>query len=203
MSPLRLGLFASHDGSNLQAIVDSCANGTLDATVTVVIGNNSCARALERARVAGLKTVHLSSKTHPQPGALDQEILSVLVGSGVELVALAGYNKKLGPETVSYFRDRILNIHPAPLPRFGGEGLYGRRVHEAVLASGVKESAATVHLVDELYDHGATVAEQKVPVLVDDTPETLAERVKRAEHALYAATLQRIATGEIDLSSAG
>ncbi len=109
--------------------------------------------------------------------------------------------KKLGPKTLSYFRGRILNIHPALLPKFGGKGMFGIHVHKAVIASGEKESGVTIHFVDENYDTGMIIAQTRVPVMPDDTPESLAARVLEQEHILYPETLQRIVTGEISLSS--
>ena len=120
---------------------------------------------------------------------------------GVEVVALAGYMKKLGPRTLGAYRNRVLNVHPALLPKFGGRGMYGDRVHAAVLASGERVSGVTVHLVDEEYDRGPVISQVEVPVMPDDTPETLAARTLAQEHILYPQTLQRIASGEIDLST--
>ena len=117
----------------------------------------------------------------------------------VEVICLAGYMKKLGAEVLTAYEGRILNIHPALLPKFGGQGMYGMRVHEAVLAAGERESGATVHLVDEEYDHGQILAQEKVPVKAGDTPETLQKRVLAVEHRLYAVTLARIAAGEIPI----
>ena len=117
----------------------------------------------------------------------------------MDLVVLAGYMKILGPRTISRYRGRILNIHPALLPRFGGEGMYGKRVHEAVLAAGETVTGVTIHMVDEEYDHGPIVARCEVSVLEDDTVDSLAERVLRREHGFYVETLQRISRGEIDL----
>ena len=119
----------------------------------------------------------------------------------MQLVTLAGYMKMLGTHTLDAYRNRILNVHPALLPNFGGQGMYGGSVHEAVLASGEKISGVTVHLVDEEYDHGPVVAQTQVPVLPGDTPDTLAERVLEQEHILYPKTIQRIATGEVDLDA--
>jgi phosphoribosylglycinamide formyltransferase-1 len=200
---LRLGIFASHGGTNLQAILDACAAGTISATPAVVVSNNSKSRALERARNSGIDTVHLSSATHPDPADLDKAILDALVGHAVDLVALAGYMKALGPNTVAHYRNRIVNVHPALLPRHGGTGLYGGRVHEAVLAAGDAETGVTVHLVDEEYDHGLTLAQAKVPVLPDDTIESLAARVLPVEHRLYVETIGRIASGELKLPATG
>ena len=198
---LPLGVLASHGGTNLQAIIDACAAGSLYAEVRVVISNNSRSLALERARRANISTAHISSVTHPDPARLDAAIADTLTTHGVELVALAGYMRKLGPRTLSRYRNRILNIHPALLPKFGGQGMYGERVHSAVLAAGECVSGVSVHLVDEEYDQGPVVAQSEVPVLPDDTPDTLAARVLEREHLLYPRTIQRIASGEIDLDN--
>ena len=194
-------MLASHGGTNLQAIIDSCLSGVIDTEVRVVISNNSRSLALERARRADIPTAHLSSATHPNPDSLDETIAETLQRHGVQVVALAGYMKMLGPRTLDAYRNRILNIHPALLPKFGGQGMYGERVHKAVLASGDSVSGVTVHLVDEEYDHGPVVAQAEVPVLPGDTPDTLAERVLEQEHILYPETIQRIATGKVDLNA--
>ncbi|MBI2502663.1 MAG: phosphoribosylglycinamide formyltransferase [Candidatus Latescibacteria bacterium] len=199
MAPLRLGFLASHKGSNMQAIIDACREGRLSARPAVVISNNSESGALARARQEGIPACHLSGHTHPGPGALDQAICAALTRHQVEVVCLAGYMKRLGPRTLAAYRGRVLNIHPALLPKFGGEGFYGQAVHQAVLEAGEKESGPTVHLVDEEYDHGPVLAQARVPVLPNDTPDTLAARVLEQEHRLYAETLQRIAKGEIAL----
>lgn len=183
----------------MQAILDACANGSIDVKPVVVIGNNSKARSLDRARVAGVPVVHLSSVTHPEPDDLDQAILKTLVLHEVDLIALTGYVKKLGPKTVEAYRNRVLNIHPGPLPITGGQGMYGVRVHEKVLQEGLTHSAATVHLVDEEYDRGAVIAESSVPVQPDDTVESLAARVLAHEHVVYPQTIGRIASGELVL----
>ena len=194
-------MLASHGGTNLQAIIDSCRSGAIDGEVRVVISNNSRSLALERARRANIPACHLSGSAHPDPDRLDEAIAETLQRHGVQLVALAGYMKMLGPRTLDAYRNRILNVHPALLPKFGGRGMYGERVHEAVLASGDSVTGVTVHLVDEEYDHGPIVTQTQVPVLPGDTPDTLAARVLEQEHVLYPSTIQRIAAGEIDLAS--
>jgi phosphoribosylglycinamide formyltransferase 1 len=199
MAKLKIGFLASHGGTNMQAIIDACKAGRLQAEPCVVISNNSASGAMERARREGIPARHLSSRTHPGPGALDQAILETLKQYGVEVVCLAGYMRKLGRRILAAYPNRVLNIHPALLPKFGGEGFYGERVHQGVLAAGERESGPTVHLVDERYDHGAILAQRRVPVLPGDTPDTLAARVLAQEHLLYAETLQRIATGQLDL----
>jgi phosphoribosylglycinamide formyltransferase-1 len=196
---LRLGFLASHGGSNVQAILDACREGRLTAEPCVVISNNSDAMVLDRAMAARVPAFHLSSHVHPEPARLDEAILATLEKHRVNLILLAGYMKKLGPKTLARYRGRVLNIHPALLPKYGGRGMYGNHVHDAVLAAGDKESGATVHIVDEEYDRGRILAQKKVPVLADDTSESLAARVLEVEHQLYAETLQRIATGDLRL----
>ena len=198
---LCLGFLASHNGTNVQAIVDACKSGLLDAEPRVVISNNSKAGVLERARREGVPHRHLSGKTHSDPADLDHAVAATLEEHGVNLVVMAGYMKLLGPETVARYKDRILNSHPALLPRFGGKGMFGPQVHEAVLAAGETETGVTVHLADEEYDRGPIVSQRTVPVLPDDTPQTLSVRVLAAEHALFVETLRGISTGEIDLDA--
>ena len=185
----------------MQAIIDACSRGVLDAEVRVVISNNADSLALERARDQRIPVAHLSNRTHPDPEALDAAIARTLAHHGVDLVLLAGYMRKVGPITMARFPQRILNIHPALLPKFGGEGMYGRRVHEAVLASGDQTTGVTIHLIDEEYDRGPVVAQKEVPVLPGDTVETLAERVLEEEHKLYVETLVRVAEGDLDLNA--
>ena len=200
---LRLGFLASHNGTNVQAIVDACKSGLLDAEPRVVISNNSKAGVLERARREGIPHRHLSAKTHPDPADLDRAIAATLEEHGVDLVVMAGYMKLLGPETEARYKDRILNTHPALLPRFGGKGMFGPHVHEAVLAAGETETGVTVHLADEEYDRGPIVSQRTVPLLPDDTPDTLGGRLLEVEHAIYVDTLRAISTGEIDLDRIG
>lgn len=192
MAPLRLGIIASHGGSNLQAIIDASKMGQLNATTCVVISNNGDSLALTRARNEGISACHLSARTHPEPEALDEAILQALVAHEVDLIVLAGYMKKLGPRTLHHYSGRILNIHPALLPKYGGQGMYGRHVHEAVLAAGERTTGVTVHLVNEEYDSGPIIAQCEVPVCLDDTVETLTERVLQREHEFYVETLRQI-----------
>ena len=195
----RLGVLASHQGTTLQAIIDACQTGTLEATVAIVISNNSQSGAAERASRHDIPFIHLSGQTHPLQMALDSAICNALEKYDVGLVMLAGYMKKLGPHTLDRFRGRVLNTHPALLPRFGGQGMYGLRVHEAVLAAGVATTGVTLHLVDGDYDTGPTVAQCTVPVQPDDTVEELAARVRKRERTFLVETLQGIITGHIPL----
>ena len=196
---LRLGILASHAGTTMQAIIDACAQGRLHAEVRVVIGNNSRSGALARARTHGIPTAHLSGVTHPRADDLDRAIMETLDRHGAEVVALAGYMKRLGPLVLSHYRGRLLNTHPALLPKFGGQGMYGDRVHQAVLAAGERVSGATVHLVEGDYDTGPALSQVEVPVLDGDTLETLRDRVQAAEREHYVEVLERIAMGEIAL----
>ncbi|MGH8569809.1 MAG: phosphoribosylglycinamide formyltransferase, partial [Gammaproteobacteria bacterium] len=185
-----LGFLASHRGTNVQAVLDACKTGRLGARPAVVIGNHRDAEVLARARRAALPAYHLSAETHPDTETLDRTIRDTLIRHEVGLVVLAGYVKKLGPETLAHYAGRVINIHPARLPHFGGLGMYGMRVHEAVLASGATETGVTIHLVDGDYDRGAILAQCRVPVLAGDSPETLAARVLAREHGFLVETLE-------------
>jgi phosphoribosylglycinamide formyltransferase 1 len=192
---LNLGVLASGEGTTLQAVLDACQGGRLEARVCVVISNNSGAGALRRAEAAGVPRRHLSSKTEASEGALDEAITVALRNADVDVVLLAGYMKKLGAQTLRAFAGRILNTHPALLPKFGGHGMYGERVHRAVLAAGERESGATVHLVTDEYDTGPVVRQCRVSVAPDDTFETLARRVQAAERELVVEVLAELAAG--------
>jgi phosphoribosylglycinamide formyltransferase 1 len=194
-----LGFLASHNGSNMQAVIAACKAGVLRARPAAVISNNGDSGALSRAKQEGIPHYHLSSKTHPAPGELDAAILDALVSNRVSLVILAGYMRKLGPHTLKHYRGRVINIHPALLPKYGGEGMYGLRVHQAVIEAGEKETGVTIHLADGDYDRGTIIAQSRVPVLPGDTAEALAERVLEREHSFLIETIGKIITGEIRL----
>lgn len=196
---LRLGILASHAGTTMQAIIDACHEGRLHADVCVVISNNSRSGALERAMTHGIPALHLSGVTHPDPRDHDKAIVETLTGHGSDVVVLAGYMRRLGPLVLSRYKGRLLNTHPALLPKFGGQGMYGDRVHEAVLASGDKVTGATVHLVEGDYDTGPVLSQVEVPVEKSDNLETLRDRVQAAEREHYVEVLERIARGEIEL----
>ena len=187
---LRLAALASGSGTNLQAIIDACKRGELNAEVCVAISNNSGSRALQRARDEGIPAYHLSTITHPK--SLDDEIRQTLEDHHVDLVLLAGYMRLLGPITLARYHDRVLNSHPALLPKFGGKGMYGSNVHQAVLDAGETVTGVTIHYVDEQYDHGPTLAQCEVPILPGDTLETLEERVKDRERHFWIETLSSL-----------
>ena len=185
-----LGVLASGSGSNLQAIIDACSDGTLDARPAVVISNNSGSGALARAREAGVPALHLSSRTVPDAAELDRAICQALEEHEVDLVITAGYMKKLGPETLRRFNGHIINIHPSLLPRHGGEGMYGMNVHRAVIEAGDEITGITIHYVEGDYDTGPIIAQKELTVYPDDTPESLSARVLAEEHAFLVATLR-------------
>lgn len=191
----RIAVLASHGGSILQAVMDACAAGALAAQVALVISNNGGSLALRRAAAAGLETRHLSSRTHPDPAGLDAAICAALQASAADWVLLAGYMKKLGPQTLSAFHRRILNVHPALLPKYGGRGFYGRKVHQAVVAAGERETGATVHFVEEDYDTGPIIAQTRVPVQPNDRAEEVEQRVQAAERKLVVETLAQLLSG--------
>jgi formyltetrahydrofolate-dependent phosphoribosylglycinamide formyltransferase len=179
---MRIAVAISGRGSNLDALLRALGP-TAPAAVVLVLSNRADAAGLELARQRNISTEVLSDPSNA-PAWLDQ-----LRRHRVELLVLAGYLKLVPSEVIAAFRGRILNIHPALLPRFGGKGMFGHRVHEAVLASGAQESGATVHLVDEVYDRGAVLAQARVPVLPGDTAERLASRVLEVEHRLLPAVV--------------
>lgn len=176
----RIAVLASGGGSNLQAIHDyfTSKGEARSADVVVVISDRASAYALERARTSGIESIVVAHTDH---GQLEEALASREIG----LVVLAGYLRLLPSKVIERFRRRIVNIHPGPLPRFGGAGMYGERVHAAVIESGVGETAVTVHLVDEQYDSGAILAQWPVPVLAGDTAESLSKRVLAVEHLMY------------------
>ncbi len=183
----------------MQAVIDACNSGRLAAEPRVIISNNGDSEALLRARRERIPDYHLSLRTHPDPVALDVEILTALTRHEAGLVVLAGYMKRLGPRVLAHYRGRVINVHPALLPRFGGQGMYGDRVHAAVLAAGETETGVSIHLVDAEYDCGPILAQCRVPVESGDTIKRLAERVLACEHRFLVATLERILSGALPL----
>jgi formyltetrahydrofolate-dependent phosphoribosylglycinamide formyltransferase len=187
-------------GTNLQALIDGCDSGEIPGDIGVVIGTRSDAPAIERAQAAGIKTVVISPRKYEgDDAAYGEALLRALSAAGAGLICLAGYMRMLPLSVVEAYRDRIMNVHPALLPLFGGKGMYGENVHRAVLESGMKVSGATVHLVDEVYDSGPIVHQIAVPVASDDTPETLAARVLVAEHHAYTEAVRWFAEGRIQV----
>lgn len=195
----RVAVLASGRGSNLEAILAHCEHLGVRSSceVALVASNRVDSPALERARARGIPAGHI---TDPTNGAA---LLAMLDNSSIDLVALAGYLKLLPGEVTRLYKDRIINVHPAALPQFGGAGMYGLRVHDAVIAAGVKETEVTVHFVDEEYDSGDVIARWPVPVHEGDTAELLAERVLKVEHVLFPRVLDMVACLAPDRLAAG
>jgi len=196
---LRIAVLASGSGTTLQAVIDACESGRLDAEIVLVISNNSGSGAMARACRHGIDCVHLSGLTHAEPVALDRAIAAALDAKRPDVVLLAGYMKKLGRHTLEAYRGRVINTHPALLPKFGGRGMYGSRVHNAVVEAGERVTGISVHLVDEDYDTGRVLASREVEVRLDDDAASLAARVQSVERPFLVEVLQRIASGEIEL----
>jgi len=192
-TPARVAVFVSGGGSNLQALIDRFhPDPAAPARVELVVASRAGIGALQRAESAGIPAVTLSERLCGPDFC--PRLASALEEHRIDLVVLAGYLSLVPAQVVERYRGRMLNIHPALLPAFGGRGMYGARVHRAVLEAGARVSGATVHLVDERYDEGRILAQWPVPVLPDDTPETLAARVLRVEHLLLPAAVEALAT---------
>jgi formyltetrahydrofolate-dependent phosphoribosylglycinamide formyltransferase len=193
--PIRLAVPLSGGGTTLQNLLDRCADGRLRARVVQVVSNRADAFGLERARAAGVPADVVDRKVCGTVEEFSARIFDVCRGAGAELVCLGGFLQLL--RIPDDFAGRVLNVHPALIPAFCGKGYYGRRVHEAVLAYGAKVSGCTVHFADNQYDHGPIVLQRPVPVLDDDTPETLAARVHEQENAAYPEAIQLFAEGRL------
>jgi len=195
--PLKLGFLASGNGSSARAIIAAIRAGDLAAEPRVLISNNRNAPALGFAAGQDVPALHIP--TQSDPASADERLAAALSAHGVELIVLSGYLRQLGPRTLARYEGRILNIHPGPLPQFGGHGMYGRRVHEAVIAAGVAESGIVIHLVDAEYDRGPVIARRSVPVEPGDSAESLEARVTGLEPDFFVETLRRIAQGALAL----
>jgi len=189
---LRLAVFASGRGSNLKAIYESIKNGTLHGVeLALVISNNSNSGAIVFAQANHIPARHLSQLKYANDAvSFQNELLKVLAEEQIDLVVLAGYMKKLPDVVVGTYRGRVINIHPALLPAFGGAGMFGLHVHNAVIESGKKISGATVHFVEGEYDSGKIIIQETCPVFNDDTAESLAERINRTEHNILPKAIQ-------------
>jgi phosphoribosylglycinamide formyltransferase 1 len=196
---MNIAVFASGRGSNFQAILHAVDAGTVPAHVAVLISNSAHAGALETARAHGIPAVLVNEKLFADNQDFSNRLLSVLREHHVEVIALAGYLKRVPPQVIQQFRNRILNIHPALLPFFGGAGMYGHHVHEAVIASGMKISGATVHLVNEEYDRGAILIQRTVEVVAGDSAESLAAKVLKVEHEIFPLALKALAENRIKI----
>lgn len=193
----KLGFLASRNGSSMRAIVGAIEAGELAAEARIVVCNRREAGALAFAAEHGLATRIIP--TASDPDAADAALCEALEGADVDLVILSGYLRKIGPKVLRRFAGRILNIHPGPLPKYGGAGMYGHAVHDAVAAAGEEASAVTIHLVDEDYDHGPTVASLDVPLTPGDDAAAIEAKVTAAEPRFFVETLRRVAAGDLKL----
>lgn len=190
----RIALLASHRGTSAEVVMEACASGGLDAVVSLVVSNNAGAEVLGRAARFGVATAVVGGAGLTEEER-DAALLEALEAHGAEWVLLLGYLRQIGPRVLARYEGRLFNTHPSLLPAFGGAGMYGLRVQEAVLASGVAETGVTLHRVTADYDAGVAVAQRVVPVLPDDTAELLAARCLEAEHAMLRDELPRLLAG--------
>jgi len=196
LAKIRIGVLASGGGTNLQAIMDACDAGEIDGQVVVVISDKSDARALERARKRNIPAMAILPKGMSREEH-EKLVHEALQKERVDLVVLAGYMRILTPWLIGKYEGRMMNVHPAQLPSFGGEGMYGEHVHKAVLDHGCKVSGCTVHFVSTDVDGGPIILQESVAVLEEDTPETLANRIHPVEHRLYVKAIALFAAGRL------
>lgn len=194
---LKLGFLASRNGSSFRAIVHAIEAGELAAEARLLVSNNRKAAALEFASDHNVSALVIPTQADAE--VADAALETAMTQAGVELIVLSGYLRRLGPRTLSRYAGRVINIHPGPLPDFGGEGMYGRRVHEAVIAAGVAESGIVIHGVDEIYDNGPVIARKAVPLPAGETVDSLEARITAMEPTFFVETLKKIADGEIVL----
>ena len=192
---MNIAVFASGNGTDLQAIIDGCKNGLIDGNVCLVISNNKDANCLNRAKKDNIPNYYIDSKNFDSKEGFEQRLLELLKKYNTDIVFLAGYLKMMPLSIINKYD--IYNIHPSLLPKFGGKGMYGINVHKAVLEAKEKETGVTIHKVNEEYDKGEIVGQVKVPVLQNDTPEKLANRVLEKEHEFLVEILSKIAKNRI------
>jgi phosphoribosylglycinamide formyltransferase 1 len=197
MNPFRIAVLISGGGTTLRNFIEKIAAGTLPVEIGLVISNNPSARGLQFAADAGIPSVVIERKVFADQEAFSREIFDRCRKARVELVAMAGFLKRV--TIPKDFNNRVVNIHPGLIPAFCGQGFYGHHVHEAVLEYGAKLSGCTIHFADNQYDHGPVILQKAVPVLDDDTPDTLAARVFEAECEAYPEALRLIASGQVSL----
>lgn len=193
----RLAVFISGTGTNLQALIEAKKKKKLEAEIALVVSSSPTAQGLGKAQKEGIETFVFLEKEYSSRDEATKALLTKLEEKKIEYIALAGYLKIIAPEIISAFENKIINIHPALLPKYGGKGMYGIHVHEAVIAAHEKESGLTIHLVDEKYDHGRILTQIRVPVYDDDTPGLLQQRILIEEHKHYPIIVNKLVKGEI------
>ena len=195
----RICVFASGRGSNLQAIIDGVEEGRLNCEIVFVMSNNSSSGALEIARKKNIPAYHLSERVFHKNN-FEESLIDLLEKHKPDLIVLAGYMKLVPVSVIRRFENRIINIHPALLPKFGGKGMYGMNVHNAVFRAGEKVSGVTIHIVNENYDEGKIIYQEKIDISDCKSPEEIAEKVLKLEHKVYPEVIQKIIEGKIKLN---
>lgn len=193
---MRIAFLASHNGSAAHAIAQACDEGTIKADPVLLISNNTESKALDWAQEMKIKTAVINASNAANP---DQTIAHLLEDHKMDLVVCSGYMKLIGLKTIAAMHGAILNVHPALLPLYGGKGMYGRHVHQAVFDAKDAETGITIHLVDHEYDRGRIIAQKRIPVGNGDSVEVIEEKVKAAEPDFYIETLQKILSGKLSL----
>jgi phosphoribosylglycinamide formyltransferase-1 len=190
----KLAILVSGSGSNMQSIIDSTKHGILEgfAQVVLVISSNSNAYAIERAKRENIRTLCVERKNFKDEKSFNDAMLKNLQNEGADIICLAGYTRMIGYGIIKAYPDRILNMHPALLPKFGGKGMYGYHVHEAVVKAKEQESGATVHFVEKEYDTGEIIMQQAIVILDKDTPQDVAQKVLAVEHQIYPKAIKKV-----------
>ena len=191
---VKIGVLISGGGTNLQAVIDNCENKTINGEVKVVISNKAEAYGLERAKNHNIKAIYEKD---------EDKIIKILKENEIDLVVLAGYLKIISPKLVNEYRNRIINIHPSLIPAFCGKGYYGEKVHQGVIDYGAKVTGATVHFVDEGADTGPIIMQKSVEVKVDDTPQSLSERVLAVEHEILKESVKLYCDNKLTVNGRG
>ncbi len=199
MNKLKIGVLVSGGGTNLQAIIDACQTNVIRGEVVVVISNRENAYALQRAGKHKIDALYIDRKDFVTNQDYARRLVEEMEQRDVELICLAGFLLLIDPFFITKYKNRIMNIHPALLPAFGGKGMYGKHVHQAVLEYGCKVSGVTVHFINENYDQGAVILQETVKVLDNDTPETLASRILVEEHKIYPQAIKLFAEKRLDI----
>ena len=196
----KIAIFVSGGGSNFKAIYNNIENGNIPGLIQLVITNNPQCNAKKFALSSGIETVIVNDQKYPNNKDRENIILDHIQNSNIYLICLAGYMKMIPQNIIKFYHNKILNIHPGLLPRFGGKGFYGIRVHKAVLDSREKFSGATVHFVDEIYDNGPIIAQRKIPIKYNETPESLEKRILKIEHEIYSEVIKAFCEDRIKIN---
>jgi len=197
----KIAVFVSGGGSNFKAIHHQIQKREIPGEIVLVISNNPNCGAIEYANENSIPIIIINAVQYPNPHTRDEFLIETCLKAEIDLICLAGYMKMLPPAFVKQYENKILNIHPGLLPEFGGKGFFGMRVHEAVINSGKRESGATVHFVDEIYDHGPIILQKKVEVLETDTAESLAARILKLEHELFPEVVKAFCENKIIMAN--